>query len=78
MDETAQSDLERQDARLDACRKARLRVQLRQGNLHMPPGSGRVARSLGITLQALAQDVERALLREDARSKAGAQRHPSG
>jgi hypothetical protein len=63
-----QSALERQDARLDACRKARLRVQIRKGVLHMPPGSGTVAKSLGITLQ----DVERALLREDARLRAEA------
>ena len=73
MDEMGQSVKERQDARLDACRKARLRVQIRKGNLHMPPGSGTVAKSLGITLQVLTQDVERALLREDAQMKAQSQ-----
>jgi|SRR5678815_4449393 hypothetical protein len=61
------TDEARQDARLDACRKARLRVLMRGDRLHMPPGSGSVAASLGITLQVLAHDVERALLREDAR-----------
>ena len=64
---SAKSDEARQDARLDACRKARLRVQMRNGRLHMPRGSGSVAASLGITLQTLTHDVERALLREDAR-----------
>jgi hypothetical protein len=63
----AKTDEARQDPRLDACRKARLRVRLRGGRLRMPPGSGRLASSLGITLQTLAQDVERALMREDAR-----------
>ena len=78
MDEAGQSVSERQDARLDACRKARLRVQIRNGLLHMPAGSGAVAKSLGISLQALTQDVERALLREDARLKAESQRPPRG
>ena len=63
----AQTDEGRQDSRLDACRKARLRVQMRNGRLRMPSGSGSVAASLGITLQTLTHDVERALLREDAR-----------
>ena len=74
------TDEARQDARLDACRKARLRVLMRGGRLHMPRGSGSVAASLGITLQALTHDVERALLREDARlRREGANRsHDAG
>lgn len=57
-----QTEVGRQDARLDACRKARLRVALREGRLHMPAGSRKLAAALGITTQELALDVERALL----------------
>ena len=44
-----QIDTDRQDARLDACRKVRLRVVLREVRLHMPTGSRKVATDLGIT-----------------------------
>ena len=44
-----QIDTDRQDARLDACRKARLRVVRREGRLHMPAGSRKVATALGLT-----------------------------
>ena len=65
-----QPDTDRQDARLDACRKARLRVALRDGRLHMPAGSRKVATALGITTKELAADVDRALRREAMALKA--------
>lgn len=65
-----QTDIDRQDARLDACRKARLKVALREGRLHMPAGSRKVATALGITTKELAIDVERALRREERDLKA--------
>jgi ribosomal protein L19E len=65
-----QTDIDRQDTRLDACRRARLRVALREGRLHMPAGSRKVATALGITTKELALDVERALRREETALKA--------
>ena len=64
-----QTDTDRQDARLDACRKARLRVALRDGRLHMPAGSRKVTTALRITTKELAIDVERALRREEVALK---------
>jgi hypothetical protein len=61
----------RQDARLDACRKARLRPALKDGRLFLK-GARKLANALGITAQELAYDVERALLREDAALQAQA------
>ena len=64
---TAETETGRQDARLDACRKARLKVELREGRLHMPAGFRKLANALGVTTQEFALDVERALLREKPR-----------
>ena len=44
-----QIDIDRQVAGLDACRKARLQVALRERRLHMPAGSRKVATALGLT-----------------------------
>lgn len=66
----------RQACRLQACRKAGLKIPAPRNGAFapMPAGLVEVAAQLGITQRALVRDLERALLREEAARRNGARR----